>query len=98
MKRIWREPTGGGTEPRGSLVSRVRHHLQMRAPGSPSGNSPEPSLANDVRALLQRLRRVHSRGGGYAGVQLSPQLSEAMKAFKIMGNELLVMTPEREGV
>lgn len=70
----------------------------MMAPAAADAAPRDGSLLSDLRGLLQRLRRVQERGGSYRRVQLSPQLCEALKSFRVVGNEMLVLAPEREGV
>lgn len=81
----------------GSTVSRVRHHLDVLTSGRGEG-APAGSLIRDLRSLLARLGRVQERGGDFRRIGIGPQLCEAMKAMKLVGSELLVLAPEREGV
>ncbi|MGE3166008.1 MAG: hypothetical protein AB7O52_13970 [Planctomycetota bacterium] len=96
MKRFVR-PSAQRSERDGSTVSRVRHHLDVLASGR-GGEVPSGSMLGDLRSLLARLGRVHERGGDFQRIGLGPHLSEAMRALNLVGCELLVLAPEREGV
>ncbi len=76
-------------------VSRVRHHLQMVTGRPESTDSGQISL--DVRRLLVRLRRLQAKGGVFQKVELSSHVQEAFKTLQVVGNELLVLFPERRG-
>ncbi len=80
----------------GSPVHRVRHHLRM-LPRKPENLRDENRLRADLRHLVARLSRVHDRGRAFQGVQISDQVQEAMKTLKMVGNELLVLLPQRKG-
>ena len=80
----------------GGPVSRVRHNLRM-LPGGSETPRDEKRLRADLRSLLARLRRVHGRGGKLQGVEVSPQVQEAIKTLKMVGSELLVLLPHRKG-
>ncbi|MEM7166338.1 MAG: hypothetical protein AAF581_12795 [Planctomycetota bacterium] len=80
-----------------SPVARVSSQLQKPVPGE-QGNVPgEWPLISDLRALMGRLRRVQGLGGRLGGVELSPQMRDAARSLKLVGNEMLVLAPDRKG-
>ena len=81
-----------------SPVARVRSQLQKLVPGDQASAPQEWPLISDLRALMGRLRKVQGRGGGLGGVELSPHLNDAARALKLVGNEMLVLVPDRKGV
>ena len=54
-------------------------------------------MVSDLCSMMARLRRLQKRGEPFAGVEISPQLNDAIKAIKMVGNELIVLQPERQG-
>ena len=54
-------------------------------------------LVSDLCSMMARLRRLQKRGSSYTKVELSPHLRDAIKAIKMVGNELIVLQPERKG-
>ncbi len=77
-----------GTE---TAVRRLRTHLHLvTRQGQPA------QVRRDMRTIMQRLRGVQARDAAFAGVELGPQVGEMMKTLEIVGNEMLVLDPERK--
>ena len=47
--------------------------------------------------MMARLRRLQKRGGDFAKVDMSSHLKDAIKAIKMVGNEMIVLQPEGQG-
>ena len=45
--------------------------------------------------LLIRLRRPQDRGGAFRKVGLSSHVEEVIKTLRVVGDEMLVLVPER---
>ena len=79
----------------GTPVSRVRNHLKIghgRREGAHGGEA-----RRDLRTLLARLSRVRGRGGPFLEVELGPEVASVTRAYQVVGNEMLVLVPERRG-
>lgn len=96
MIALLSDPGGGTGAVGGSPISRVRNHLHMSL-GTQGSPQREGELRRDLQALLARLRRLQARGGDLARVRLSPQVQQMVKSLKVVGNEMLVLMPERKG-
>lgn len=77
-------------------VSRVRDQLRMMH-GTREPKYADPRLRTDLKTLLARLGRVRARGGAFQGVEISEHAEESVKSLKMVGNEMLVLYPERRG-
>ena len=84
------------SENKSTPVSRVRGHLRT-VPGKPDSAARDGQLVKDLRQLMARLGRLRHRGTAFQGVELSPYLSDALPAMKMVGSELIVLHPERRG-
>ena len=79
----------------GSPVSRVRVHLKIGHGKREGAHQREPR--RDFRTLLARLSRVRRRGGSFLDVELGPELAAVTRAYQVVGNEMLMLVPERRG-
>ena len=79
----------------GSPVSRVRDHLKIGRGKWEGAHGGEPR--RDLRTLLSRLSRVRRRGGPFLDVELGPEVAAVTRAYQIVGNDMLMLVPERRG-
>ena len=85
---------GRGLRIENSPVSRVRSHL-MRVWGSSETPRENGSIGGDLTRLLIRLRRLQDRGGAFRKVELSSHVEAVIKTLRVVGDEMLVLVPER---
>ena len=76
-------------------ISRVRNHLRMIP--RRRENAANWQLVSDLCSMMARLRRLQKRGGDFAKVDMSSHLKDAIKAIKMVGNEMIVLQPEGQG-
>ena len=79
-----------------SQIARVRSHLRM-VPRRRDTSPREWQLVSDLCSMMARLRRLQKKDDGFARVGISSHLRDAIKAIKMVGNELIVLQPERKG-
>ena len=79
----------------GTPVSRVRDHLKVGHGKRESAQGRQPR--RDLATLLSRLSRVRRRGGPFLDVELGPEAAAVTRVYQVVGNEMLMLVPERRG-
>ncbi|MEM7262321.1 MAG: hypothetical protein AAF488_10060 [Planctomycetota bacterium] len=89
---ITRDSTARGDE---TPVRRVRTHLHV-ATRQATASREDRAHKGDLRTIMSRLRRVQARGGAFAGVELGSGAQELSRRLEVVGNDLIVLDPERK--